>query len=93
MAKQKKTGSQSSDDRRRCRQHLYKYQCCCTVGYILQISICSTYYVLPSTIYFIFVMENCSVNSSFMKKTKIIHVLCHIVSVYFLEACQATWHL
>ena len=24
---------------------------------------------------------------------KIIHVLCHIVSVYFQEACQAAWHL
>ena len=25
--------------------------------------------------------------------TKIIHALCHIVSVYFLEVCQVTWHL
>ena len=25
--------------------------------------------------------------------TKIIHARCHIVSVYFLEVCQATWHL
>ena len=28
-----------------------------------------------------------------MEKAKIIHALCHIVSVYFLEVCQATWHL
>lgn len=32
-------------------------------------------------------------NSSLMKKAKIIHALCHIVSVYFLEVCQVTWHL
>ena len=31
--------------------------------------------------------------SSLMEKTKIIHALCHIVSVCFLEACQVTWHL
>ena len=27
------------------------------------------------------------------EETKIIHVLCHIVSVYFLEVYQVTWHL
>ena len=28
-----------------------------------------------------------------LEKAKISHALCHIVSVYFLEVCQATWHL
>ena len=32
-------------------------------------------------------------DSSLMEKAKIIHALCHIVSVYFQEACQVTWHL
>ena len=32
-------------------------------------------------------------NSSLMEKAKISHALYHIVSVYFLEVCQATWHL
>ena len=31
--------------------------------------------------------------SSLMEKAKISHALYHIVSVYFLEVCQATWHL
>ena len=28
-----------------------------------------------------------------LEKAKISHALYHIVSVYFLEVCQATWHL
>ena len=32
-------------------------------------------------------------NSSLMEKAKISHALYRIVSVYFLEVCQATWHL
>ena len=31
--------------------------------------------------------------NSLMEKAKISHALYHIVSVYFLEVCQATWHL
>ena len=34
-----------------------------------------------------------STDSSLMEKAKISHALYHIVSVYFLEVCQATWHL
>lgn len=37
--------------------------------------------------------ERCLITSSLMEKAKIIHALCHIVSVYFQEACQVTWHL
>lgn len=33
------------------------------------------------------------VTSSLVKGAKIIHALCYIVFVYFLEACQVTWHL
>ena len=32
-------------------------------------------------------------NFQLEEETKIIHVLCHIVSVYFLEVYQVTWHL
>lgn len=41
----------------------------------------------------VFIFCNTLENSSLMKKAKIIHALCHIVSVYFLEVCQVTWHL
>lgn len=41
----------------------------------------------------VFIFCNTLENSSLMKKAKIIHARCHIVSVYFLEVCQVTWHL
>ena len=41
---------------------------------------------------------NCKARVAYLNASKaieapIIHVLCHIVSVYFLEVYQVTWHL
>ncbi len=42
--------------------------------------------------FFVYTNSDCFLNS-LMEKAKISHALYHIVSVYFLEVCQATWHL
>ena len=37
--------------------------------------------------------NGCISHKQAVEKAKISHALYHIVSVYFLEVCQATWHL
>ena len=78
MAKQKKPVHKVQMTDAACRQRLYKHQCCCTVGYILQI-LFSSYLISLS-----FDRSSVTKSEAFQSVHHVTFILCYTVLYDFL---------